>query len=1020
MTRMLRLALVSASLCIVALAFSATASATFLSPTPDPLAGSNFQGGDGDQADDSGHIDWQTLASVPPGDNGFVVNSTDSTTDDSCFGSPNQKQLNPGGWVFIDCGTGVNPSKDNLLAGWSSVDHAGDTFLYLAFTREAQTGNTYLAFELNQQAGTFHNPAGYDVPCRTGDGDGPLPDDLIISYQVESGGTPPNVEIVVHRWKTLTASASDPRHCALTGTVDELDPQPFAEGAVNAGSIPNYLNGGSPANFLAGTFGEAALNLSGFFRSYLNDRPCFAFGSISMESHSSTSFTSDLKDFIGPTPLSVANCQINVDKQVRVRTGGTPSDPTTDTYADSASAVVGSTFDYKFDVSVPAGSRALSLTDIHDVLGTQTDDPSFCAPQAYLGANAPHNYGDTNDNDVVDPGEHWLFTCSHTSDGGDVAASPLHNTVFVEGKVPGCTGSVADCGASDDDDASASVTKAQPAIGTTAVSPVGVGGDISDTATVSGGYSPSGQVRFDLYGPADPTCDDTPVYTDTQTLTDNGNGTFSATSGTYTTTSAGDYHWIASYLGNASDKAVAGNCGDDGETSHVDKANPAITTVASAATDLGHAIHDTAHVSGYSPTGSVTFTVYGPNDANCSGAGTAVGSGQLDANGDATSPDYTPTAVGTYRWIASYSGDGNNNTVSGNCNDAGESVDVRQPQLAINKTGPDHAYDGDVITFDITVTNPGTSDVHDVQLSDKINGTNHGCDSISGPTGDTNGDSVLQPSETWKYVCTYTVQHGDEDATHHVVNTATVQGTNSFGEPVGPVSDDAPVLIVHPAIAIDKSGPARANVGDKVAYTLTVTNPGDESFAEATVKVTDAQCNGDPVTLIGKGGDASPASLDPGDTWTYTCSVQTTTGQTSIHNVASVTGCDQYGKCVNASDDADTVLDAQIVEPIRITPGTAKLAGATGCQSRAFNARIRGSKIATVTFVLDGKVVKKVKNTKNASLIALRVNPSKLKLGVHRLVVNITFQAGSGTKPKTLRLSFQRCGKKLISPRFTG
>jgi uncharacterized repeat protein (TIGR01451 family) len=425
-------------------------------------------------------------------------------------------------------------------------------------------------------------------------------------------------------------------------------------------------------------------------------------------------------------------------------------------------------------------------------------------------------------------------------------------------------------------------------------------------------------------------------------------------------------------------------------------------------------------VSGYSPTGSVTFTVYGPNDANCSGTGTAVGSGQLDANGDATSPDYTPTAVGTYRWIASYSGDGNNNTVSGNCNDAGESVDVRQPQLAINKTGPDHAYDGDVITFDITVTNPGNSDVHDVQLSDKINGTNHGCDSISGPSGDTNGDSVLQPSETWKYVCTYTVQHGDEDATHHVVNTATVQGTNSFGEPVGPVSDDAPVLIVHPAIAIDKSGPARANAGDKVAYTLTVTNPGDESFAEATVKVADAQCNGDPVTLIGKGGDASPASLDPGDTWTYTCSVQTTAGQTSIHNVASVTGCDQYGKCVNASDDADTVLDAQIVAPIRVTPGTAKLAGATGCQSRAFNARIRGSKIATVTFVLDGKVVKKVKNTKNASLIALRVNPSKLKLGVHRLVVNITFQAGSGTKPKTLRLSFQRCGKKLISPRFTG
>src|SRR3954452_11686986 len=273
MTRMLRMALVSASLCILALAYSATASATFLSPTPNPLAGSNFQGGDGNQIDESGHIDWQTLASVPPGGNGFVQSSTDSTTDDSCFGSPNQKQLNVGGWVYIDCGTGVNPSKDNLLAGWTSVDQPGDTFLNLAFTREAQSGNTYLAFELNQEKDTFHNPAGFDVPCRLGDGDGPLLDDLIISYQVQSGVSPPQVEIVVHRWKTITASAVDPRHCALTGVVDELDPQPNAQAAVNSGSIPNYLatNPGNPSatppvpptipvNFLEGTFGEASLN----------------------------------------------------------------------------------------------------------------------------------------------------------------------------------------------------------------------------------------------------------------------------------------------------------------------------------------------------------------------------------------------------------------------------------------------------------------------------------------------------------------------------------------------------------------------------------------------------------------------------------------------------------------------------------------------------------------------------------------------------------------------------------------
>jgi uncharacterized repeat protein (TIGR01451 family) len=325
-----------------------------------------------------------------------------------------------------------------------------------------------------------------------------------------------------------------------------------------------------------------------------------------------------------------------------------------------------------------------------------------------------------------------------------------------------------------------------------------------------------------------------------------------------------------------------------------------------------------------------------------------------------------------------------------------------------------------VITVNSTVTNPGSSAVHDVNLTDQIKGSTSTCDSISGPTGDINGDSLLQPSETWKYVCTYTVKHADEDSTHHITNVATVEGKNSFGDQVGPVSDDAPVLIVHPAIAIDKTGPAHANQGDKVAYTLTVTNPGDEALAESTVKVTDAQCNGDPVTLIGKGGDASPTSLDPGDTWTYSCSVQTSAGQTSVHNVANVTGCDQFGKCVDASDSADTILDAQAVLGERIPSASARLLGPTGCVARAFNARVRGTNMATVTFVLDGKVIKKVTNTKNASIVLARINPAKLKLGVHRLVANVTFRADTKQKPKSMRLSFQRCGKKLIAPRFTG
>jgi hypothetical protein len=193
-------------------------------------------------------------------------------------------------------------------------------------------------------------------------------------------------------------------------------------------------------------------------------------------------------------------------------------------------------------------------------------------------------------------------------------------------------------------------------------------------------------------------------------------------------------------------------------------------------------------------------------------------------------------------------------------------------------------------------------------------------------------------------------------------------------------------------------------------------------LAESTVIVTDQQCNGDPVTLLSKGGDSTPASFDPGDVWTYTCSLQTAAGETAVENHATVEGKDVLGKVVDSASVAATVLNPpeQIVLPARVTPGAARLVGPTGCQSRAFNARIRGSKMATVTFVLDGKVVKKVRKVGSAKLVQLRVNPAKLRIGVHRLVVTVTFQSGTGTKPKTYRLSFQRCTKKLVTPRFTG
>jgi hypothetical protein len=135
-------------------------------------------------------------------------------------------------------------------------------------------------------------------------------------------------------------------------------------------------------------------------------------------------------------------------------------------------------------------------------------------------------------------------------------------------------------------------------------------------------------------------------------------------------------------------------------------------------------------------------------------------------------------------------------------------------------------------------------------------------------------------------------------------------------------------------------------------------------------------------------------------------------------------GC-SYSVTLNAGD-ADTgrvfgnAPPAQLVLPERIVPGTAKLSGPTGCTAKAFSARIRGTKVQSVTFVLDGKTIKRFTKNAKSGVYAVRIDPAKMRIGVHRLVVSVTFQKGSGTKPKQLRLSFQRCAKKLAAPRFTG
>jgi sugar lactone lactonase YvrE len=123
------------------------------------------------------------------------------------------------------------------------------------------------------------------------------------------------------------------------------------------------------------------------------------------------------------------------------------------------------------------------------------------------------------------------------------------------------------------------------------------------------------------------------------------------------------------------------------------------TTDSGRSISLGGSSSDTATVTegtnGHSPTGSLVFKLFGPNDATCSHAPAFVSSSQhVRGPGNYSSGNFTPTAVGTYSWQALYSGDTNNPPVTTACSGiAAETVTVQQGTTGCSKPGVTRVFE---------------------------------------------------------------------------------------------------------------------------------------------------------------------------------------------------------------------------------------------------------------------------------------------------------------------------------------
>lgn len=233
-------------------------------------------------------------------------------------------------------------------------------------------------------------------------------------------------------------------------------------------------------------------------------------------------------------------------------------------------------------------------------------------------------------------------------------------------------------------------------------------------------------------------------------------------------------------------------------------------------------------------------------------------------------------------------------------------VPVIPPLIHVLKTPSPLAlpFNGGSVAYSYAVSNPGTVALSNVTLTDDK------CSAITRVSGDTNGDSKLQSTETWHYTC---VMNVPLTMTNTAVATGQANGITAIdtalatvtvaGSPVPPLIH----IIKKPEPAILPAG------GGLVTYTYTVSNPG--TVLLNNVSVTDDKCG--PVVLI-SGDTNGNGMMGPTETWTYTCQQNITAATT---NTATAQGS-ANGYNVSSIAVANVTLLSALIAPAPILPVT--------------------------------------------------------------------------------------------------
>jgi uncharacterized repeat protein (TIGR01451 family) len=241
---------------------------------------------------------------------------------------------------------------------------------------------------------------------------------------------------------------------------------------------------------------------------------------------------------------------------------------------------------------------------------------------------------------------------------------------------------------------------------------------LQDLAVLENGYHPTGTITFTLVAPGGGTVD-------TETVTVNGNGIYTTPTGFTLPTSGtatGTYQWNATYSGDTNNGS-ASDLNNANEQVTVSAASPTLITTPSPTTATpGATLQDSATLAGgFSPTGSIAFSLYAPGVDPTVGPAAFTEPVTVSGNGTYhTTVGFVANATGTWHWVATYNGDSNNIEVFNDFLD--EPVTIRQQaDLAVTKT-VDNATPvfGTLVTYTVTVTNHGPDAATNVIVADPL------------------------------------------------------------------------------------------------------------------------------------------------------------------------------------------------------------------------------------------------------------------------------------------------------------